>query len=268
MSGTGLRNALKTRHVQGNNASPASVPQSLEEFIAAGRKITESLPEEPGALYGELTQRLRDDVGTGLEATVSSKGAGAVLVRAASAQYPRAWVEAANAFGPLYARLTGANGRGWHTSISDPALIGKTTRLSDFGVVTIRKNAGYLAVRWEDIPNAIHEYAHRLQSALPGLQAKFMEMHRRRTRGEALQSLKVLEPKSRYRHDEMTRKDHYIEAYWGKEYDGTPLEVMTMAMQTMLSGRRWEKGRLFRKLYTEDREMFDFIVGLLFHWRP
>lgn len=107
-----------------------------------------------------------------------------------------------------------------------------------------------------------------MQTALPGLQAKFAEIHRRRTHGEALQSLKALEPKSRYRRDEMTRKDNYITPYWGKEYDGAPLEVMTMAMQTVLSGMKWNSGIFFQRLYTKDREMFDFVAGLLFHWRP
>jgi hypothetical protein len=136
------------------------------------------------------------------------------------------------------------------------------------GGIFIPRLRQFIAVRAGDLPNAIHEYGHRLQDALPGLQAKFAEMHMRRARGEALQSLKALEPTQDYRRDEMTRKDNYINPYWGKEYDGAPLETMTMAMQTVLSGRAWKDGFFFKRLYTKDREMFDFVVGLLFHWRP
>ncbi|GHU32028.1 hypothetical protein FACS189497_13350 [Betaproteobacteria bacterium] len=41
-----------------------------------------------------------------------------------------------------------------------------------------------------------------------------------------------------------------------------PLEVMSMAMETVLGGED------LSKLYNEDREMFDFVVGLIFHWKP
>ncbi|GHV87453.1 hypothetical protein AGMMS50255_7490 [Spirochaetia bacterium] len=60
----------------------------------------------------------------------------------------------------------------------------------------------------------------------------------------------------------MTCKDHYITPYWGKDYDGEPLEVMTKAMETVLSGKD------LNLLYNKDREMLDFAVGLLFHWKP
>ena len=41
-----------------------------------------------------------------------------------------------------------------------------------------------------------------------------------------------------------------------------------MAFQTVLAGDKWENGKFFNKLYNTDREMLDFIVGLLFHWKP
>jgi hypothetical protein len=41
-----------------------------------------------------------------------------------------------------------------------------------------------------------------------------------------------------------------------------------MAFQTVLAGTKWKSGIFFTGLYNKDREMFDFVVGLLFHWKP
>jgi hypothetical protein len=35
-----------------------------------------------------------------------------------------------------------------------------------------------------------------------------------------------------------------------------------MAMETVIYGKN------FGKLYAEDREMLDFVAGVLFHWKP
>jgi hypothetical protein len=72
-----------------------------------------------------------------------------------------------------------------------------------------------------------------------------------------------LQPSLRpYKLNEMTRRDKYIDPYWGKDYQGKPREVMSMAMQTVLSGDK------FMELYADDRKMLDFVVGLLFNWKP
>jgi hypothetical protein len=109
---------------------------------------------------------------------------------------------------------------------------------------------------------AIHEYGHRLQAAFPNLQKMFEDLHQRRTSGDSLKKLRTLLPNHGYGGSEYSREDHYIDPYWGKEYGGKPLEVLTMGFQTVLSGKN------FDMLYTEDRRMLDFIVGILFHWTP
>jgi hypothetical protein len=251
---------------------PAAAPQrpaSVEDFIEAGKKITQTLPAEPEKLHPALMERLEKEVGAGESAAaLTGKGRGAELVRKASRRYPKAWVEAANDFGELHAKLNN-NGRAWHATLDNSEFpIGIRGRLQDFGVVTVGKNPGYIVVR-DDLPCVIHEYAHRLQSALPQLQEMFKELHNKRTAGMALESLKTLKPLSKYEKDELTRRDHYIDVYWGKDYNGEPKEVMTMALQTVLSGYETkESGEMFGKLYNDDREMFDFVVGLLFNWKP
>lgn len=57
--------------------------------------------------------------------------------------------------------------------------------------------------------------------------------------------------------------------YQGKEYGARgALEVMTMALEAVLGGGKTGATRQFREVYTNDRAMFEFVVGLLFHWKP
>jgi len=52
-------------------------------------------------------------------------------------------------------------------------------------------------------------------------------------------------------------------------YNGGALEVMTMGLQTGLGLTNSSKSReLFEEMYKNDRDMFDFVVGLLRHWKP
>lgn len=64
---------------------------------------------------------------------------------------------------------------------------------------------------------------------------------------------------------EVTRKDQYVNAYQGKEYNhGGALEVMTMAFELFLGS---DKGKL-RELVETDIDMAHLVIGLLRHWRP
>jgi hypothetical protein len=240
---------------------PPPPPTSLDEFISAGKKITDTLPAEPTEMLDALRLRLDNEVGTGRACAIVNGGKGAKSVQEASVLYPKSWVAEADGYGPLHAKLkSGARGYHWSADHQDYP-VGSKVKLPDYGVVTVEQNVGYMVVEGK-LGNAVHEYAHRLQAALPQLQGKFAELHLRRTQGDALESLKTLQPDRNYRANEMVRKDKYINPYWGKEYSGDPREVMTMAMETVLGGED------LSRLYNEDREMFDFVVGLLFHWKP
>lgn len=245
------------------------VPKTVGEFQEAGRKIVASLPDGEASPLGAraaLLARLADEVGTGTVAKVASRGAGAKLVQEASTLFPDSWTAAADELGPLYVKAK-AGARGWQfTELRD---LGKQKlRLSDFGTVTAEKGAGYMVVRTGALENAVHEYAHRLQAALPALDALFQELHRERTAGEPLELLSSVTG-YRYKSDEVTRKDKYVNPYQGKEYGARgALEVMTMALEAVLGGGKTGAARQFRAVYTNDRAMFEFVVGLLFHWKP
>lgn len=92
-----------------------------------------------------------------------------------------------------------------------------------------------------------------------------------------LKRLKDLHLKAGYSASEVAREDHYTGPYQGREYtNGQPggaLEVMTMGFEAVLGpfegrNRSADSLDLFRVMYRDDREMFDFVVGVLRHRKP
>ena len=139
-----------------------------------------------------------------------------------------------------------------------------------FGILWGDNNAGYIATRSNDIETALHELTHRIQSALPELDRLFQDLHKRRTSGEPLKRLRDIYPLFNYRLDEVTREDHYINAYFGKEYDGSAKEVMTMAIEGVIyrNSPLSASEHPFTDLLNNDRELFDLVIGVLFHYAP
>jgi SPP1 gp7 family putative phage head morphogenesis protein len=253
-------------------AAGLTPPKGIDELIAAGQAISATLPDggaDALACHAALLERLAREVGTAKAAQVATRGAGAALVKKASERLPDSWTEATDRLGPLHVKAQ-ARARAWHYTMDE--VTGNThIRLSSFGVVPARKGAGYILVRTDALEDAVHEYAHRIQAALPALDALFQELHRRRTAGEQLMRLRDLTGIAGYRRDEWARRDKYINPYQGKEYTGRgALEVMSMALESVLGVDPSIKHTLtrFNKLYNEDRKMFDFVIGLLFHWKP
>jgi hypothetical protein len=222
---------------------------------------------------------LRREVGVSNACKVASSGDGAKLVKQASQFYPDSWTAKADQFGPLYTKAS-ASTRGHALTTSTPPSFGNKYKLKDFGVTLYEQDAGYIMVRKGDVGNAVHEYAHRLQNALPELDKLFQELHTGRVAGQPVKRLKDLNPTLGYKPTELAREDSYSNSYQGKEYavdpktgtvlDGGALEVMTMGFETVLGVQTGvSKGRIyFEKMYKGDREMFDFVVGVLRHWKP
>jgi len=120
---------------------------------------------------------------------------------------------------------------------------------------------GYLTVR-----NALHEYMHRIQSALPALDEFFQQLHRRRTAaGEPLQRLSALTGIARYG-SEVWRPDQYVSPYFSREYPGDrpAREMLTMAFQYVLS----DTTERLALMHRSDREMLELVLGILFHFEP
>jgi len=242
----------------------------LDSAIKAGRRELDavlggatSMPHEQ--FKRRLTERLasaRDMSGT---AKVVTRGKGATLIKAASADFPREWVTAADNLGPLHTKST--TGRAFQLTMPRSG----STRIGGFGSRQVVKGEGFIAAG--NANAATHEYAHRLQHAMPELDDYFQELHGRRTAGDPLNRLAELTGNRRYG-PERAREDGYIDPYFGKEYrlpgeyySGRhgALEVMTMSVEALLSPRTDVD---FERFIREDRELAELTTGLLFNYAP
>jgi hypothetical protein len=255
----------------------ASTLKTVDDFIQHGAELTNTMPDglsDPIALHAEIIRRLHDEVGINTPCLTKSKGEGARLAKAASQLFPDSWTSKTDSFGNFYTKAKEKT-RGHCITLGQyyDQHVGKSVKLTDFGTVKIEKNAGYMMVRKGDLGNAAHEYTHRMQKAMPELDKLFQDVHKRRTLNDPLEKLQDIYPTIGYNEEEVSRKDKYINAYQGKEYSGEASEVMTMAMEYVLglTKNHWlSNNRLdnFKKFYENDRELFDFTVGILFRWTP
>ncbi len=241
---------------------------TIDEMIDAGREFIDSggwlIPGTPEGGWKGLKARIMDAIDGGTEAAVANGGAGAALVRQASARFPKEWVAATDAYGRL--RVLFDPGRAFQLTI-EPDFVPGVTRVPLFNLVDVEPRDGFISAN--SVRSAVHEYAHRVQHALPGLDAYFQQLHRRRTGGEDLERLSVLTGNWAYRANERARPDDYINPYFGKEYPdngtiGGALEVMTMTFERVLGDRLDD----FAQLAEGDRELLELAIGLLLRWRP
>ena len=238
---------------------------SVADFQEAGAVISAGLPDgaaDPAGLRSALLAKLRAEVGIDTAVKVATRGVGADIVREASRMLPDAWTRASDNAGRLFV-ASHSTERSWQ--YTEPLEFGRvqTDRLPVFGKVTIKPGEGYILTTPE-LSTALHELTHRIQTVLPDLNGLFLALHRERTAGDPLESLRDLTGEN-YDPSEVARKDKYVTAYQGKVYPGMgAMEVMTIALEYVLGG---DIKRL-RAVYTNDRAMFDFVVGLLFHWSP
>jgi len=190
-----------------------------------------------------------------VQAAITGSGKAAPMVRDASLSFPDSWVKSANDLGSLHTRY--GRGRGFHITLGE-RYDGKRVRVGGgFGVHNTSTGEGF--IKAGNPATALHEYVHRLQSALPGIDKIFQDEHRARTKGDKLKRLRDVTGIS-YRYDEVTREDHYVTPYVGKEYgSGDAKEVMTMAFEYLLGGSEVN----FEALYFIDRDMFDMTIGIL-----
>ncbi len=96
---------------------------------------------------------------------------------------------------------------------------------------------------------------------MPGANALFHQLHRRRTKGE---DRVVVGPGQH----EIGRKDQYVEKYMGREYDSgeDPKEVWAMAMHMLF--HHIEGTDYMRELIRDDPELLDLVLGVLFRYDP
>ncbi len=232
--------------------SRATKMQTPEEFIAFGVKKMKALPDPvtaTGDFFNGLMSALDDGVGISKACQVTGGAQISDAIKNISKRFPNSWTDASDSFSlPPLTALASRN-RGSYQPIR-----------------------GTIQAAPDRIGTLVHEFAHRLQHAMPELDDIFQALHRTRTAGEPLV------PLSRYFNGHMrgeyTRKDNYANAYQGKEYAWNKgreaLEVMSMAFEAVLGYTAGDANteEKLREMYTTDRPMVELVVGLLFGWKP
>ena len=245
-----------------------------------GRKLGEVLAEPSGIDPDELAKiipRMRDGILEELErrqgiskisaTTRASTNAfdveGAKIIKEASLRYPDSWVSRGN-------ELCVTEGRDLRVYFSEKRGHYQKEATHPMGGPEIY-------IRTPEGSTAVHEYGHHLQRALGGAQSVFLEEHRARTAGHAVEELYPNRPDLS---DEVGRPDGYYDRYQGKEYApyALPLEMFTMAFQPILGddsvpglrygGRAGDAELYFARMIKRDPEMLKLSLGLLFHYVP
>ena len=271
------------------NKVPDLPPLTDAEFVQAGAQITQSMPvldpRYPQDWHAELYRRMRllGRLGSGSKNLVTPTAEATMATR----MYPQAWVDVSDGLGKVHSRVS-ATGRGYAwTAHVDSAIPDTLTEFLD--LQQAKKGEGVITHCAGDVGTAIHEYAHRLQTAIPGLDRLFQRLHLGRVSKDPIEQLKTITGNTGYKDDEVTRKDHYVNPYQGKEYavkdgkalPGGALEVITMAMEAVVGGNALKPSRTIagkltlsdsrdelRNLYARDREVLDLVVGALLHFKP
>lgn len=246
------------------DGKPSSVEgaASFEEAFKQVGERDHRLPALAQEFHASLLARLAQHRPVGTPAkTVQKRGKGVAAIRRASTRYPDDWTKAADAAGKLNVQYGSGRGFAWTAPASG------RYKLDEFGIITAERGDGYIYT--DHTSTAEHEYAHRLQAALPRLDAIFQEEHKARTSGKPLKKLKELVPSSRYKDNELTREDDYYNPYQGREYETEgAAEVMTMALEPLLGEMTiWNTMRL-KAILDKDPKMVRLALGLLFHWKP
>ena len=250
----------------------------MENALARGRPyegVMEIMRREGVALGGEAA------------ATGSSAQTVADFVQAVSA-YPQDWIAKANALGKVVVEAD--DRRAWHRHLTQRGLADLTAK---FKTKSYQAEMGYEAfeqmfaqgipkaddslilmrkAKTEIIPNqirstVIHEFAHRLQTAMPELDELFVRLWKERTEGETVQYLHKLLPDHGFNAKEICKKDHFPNPYYGKMYGSEanplPKEMMTMTFEALLGGQF----KRYKEL-TEDPDLLYFGLALLVKYRP
>lgn len=155
---------------------------------------------------------------------------GRVAIEDAYGLYPTGWVQASLDYGRITTGTVDRGYCGWN-------------------------GAEVMVSGWDDASKkqtAVHELGHRFESVFPQVLKAETDFYDQRTAGEKYESLRALTGVN-YAPTEVTKKDHFVDPYMGKDYGGKAYEIMSMGAESaMLSAYNMES----------DPEYLDFITGL------
>lgn len=258
---------------------------SSDSIIAEGRRIARKHAKTLIAAYrkgephlGVMEVMRREGVPLNANVKVwSENSAASAEFREAIRRYPRDWVEKANKAGKVI--LADDTQRAFQIFVVSEDAIKYYAEQEyakpfekAFADKLVKQGDSLIIRRLRKMPvhhisTHIHEYGHRLQRILPDLQDMFERLWRERTKGETAVQLQVLYPKLRYHPDEITKRDGFPDAYYGKMYgdenEPLPLEMLTMTFEALLGGNR----QRFETLKSKP-EFFYFGLALLIRYKP
>lgn len=248
-------------------------------------QMDNALPEKRDEFLNALLAVMkREGVETGAQA--KAEGDAVKKFQDAIKRYPASWVNKANESGTVYIR--NLKERGYHAYIDDEILpyLQSERWLSkqkyrvfskfadDFqagdSLLYLNDMAGK-DITYQSAKISIHEYGHRLQRTVPGLNDYFKQFWLDRTAGEKTKPLAEFAKEkgtSRYPIEEVGREDNFVDGYIGRNYgddeNPQPREVLTMAFQALLGG----DAHLLKKMLDNDRELLHLTLGLLMRFNP
>lgn len=238
--------------------------------------------------FAQALMTLLEREGVELGGTVRATGDNVKKVTEILKRYPASWIHEANEMGMTFVR--DAQSRGFHLFLDRPAIdwlkrfAHRSAHYKIFAKFMDEANVGDSLLKVNNMRGkaisrqaydiTIHEMAHRLQSAIPELDAYFRQLWIDRTRDEVTRPLATIQSERGeipyYAVQEVGRRDKFANVYIGRDY-GTngqvaPKEVMTMTFQTLLASNT---DQLSVKILLErDPEMLYLGIALLARYVP
>ncbi|QMT33459.1 phage minor head protein [Conchiformibius steedae DSM 2580] len=196
-------------------------------------------------------------------------------------RYPQAWLDMSNAKGVTVVEAGDVRSFQTYLTLKDYnyliSNIDNPPAMYDHFVYALknkmtRAGGSLISIALETNPvlnhsRYIHEFAHRLQAAMPDLNDLFVRLWHERTTGETAHPLQELTGILSYGKHEIAKKDGFPDPYYGKMYgdesNPLPREMMTMTFESLLGGNP----ALFAQLASKP-DFFHFGLALLLRYKP
>jgi hypothetical protein len=138
--------------------------------------------------------------------------------------------------------------------------LNKSVRLSEGKPMLLKKSGENYYNRTKKILSSstigsrtTHEWAHRMQEAVPRIRDIEEEFYKRRTKDEGLVKINTFEKYKKAKDDVLVKIDRFRDPQMGRDYQtGKRYEVFSMGIED-----------IWYKTYNADREYREFIVGIL-----
>lgn len=205
--------------------------KDAKRLLSLARKAYEGSPQENARVLFEKLSQIREMGSEGIDIKGHLQNSRSQMrkdIEYAYSLYPKSWVQASVDSGTL---KIGTVSRGYYNHY--------------LGELMISGSAGTDSAK----ETAIHELGHRFEKTVKGILDVEQSFYSRRTDGEPLQWLGASHAKT-----EKTRKDDFIDAYMGKDYNGKAYELDSMGFQYAYFSPR---------ILAKDEDMQAWILGQL-----